>query len=230
MAPANSAAHVSPQEITGEQATHTSKLAISRSCKRIGNVSGEMQSSGVYWCGVTVLNLHVDVRHSRLIAGSRRERGRVFVRLFDAFVWLNHGAPLISCPIELKAFCFAKFIKEIRPMYIQPTLEGVYRDLRPLDCCLKIIDLDPYAYLRSKNLSTELYESSSALTISTFMPPLDEVPRLWGFFFVFCVRLNVLCHIAHPRRCHEVLAIDPMHFLRTLCPLESRPSLASPSL
>lgn len=119
----------------------------------------------------------------------------MLVRLLDAFVWRNHGSPLlsppssISCPLvtdredsqrlgftyvqgmnvlaapflytmpsEVEAFfCFAKFIEESCPLYVQPTLEGVHRGLKLLDRCLKIVDPELFQYLRSKNLSAELY-------------------------------------------------------------------------
>ena len=38
---------------------------------------------------------------------------------------------LYTMPSELEAFfCFAKFIEELCPLYVQPTLEGVHRGLR----------------------------------------------------------------------------------------------------
>ena len=38
---------------------------------------------------------------------------------------------LYTMPSELEAFfCFAKFIEESCPLYVQPTLEGVHRGLR----------------------------------------------------------------------------------------------------
>ena len=38
---------------------------------------------------------------------------------------------LYTMPSELEAFfCFAKFIEESCPLYVQPTLEGVHRDWR----------------------------------------------------------------------------------------------------
>ena len=84
---------------------------------------------------------------------------------------------LYTMPSELEAFfCFAKFIEDSCPLYVQPTLEGVHRGLKVsnntwligwctgvlmpmqlLDRCLKIVDPDLYTHLRSKNLSAELY-------------------------------------------------------------------------
>ena len=50
---------------------------------------------------------------------------------------------LYTMPSELEAFfCFAKFIEESCPLYVQPTLEGVHRGLKvciisfPLPLCL----------------------------------------------------------------------------------------------
>lgn len=38
---------------------------------------------------------------------------------------------LYTMPSELEAFfCFAKFIEECCPLYVQPTLEGVHRGLK----------------------------------------------------------------------------------------------------
>ena len=84
---------------------------------------------------------------------------------------------LYTMPSELEAFfCFAKFIEESCPLYVQPTLEGVHRGLKVclpslhhedtqcertlsqlLDRCLKIVDPELFNYLRMKNLSAEIY-------------------------------------------------------------------------
>lgn len=81
---------------------------------------------------------------------------------------------LYTMASELEAFfCFAKFIEEACPLYVQPTLEGVHRGLKVLyrllspieiltrfqllDRCLKFVDPELFDYLRSKNLSAELY-------------------------------------------------------------------------
>lgn len=38
---------------------------------------------------------------------------------------------LYTMPSEIEAFfCFAKFIEEACPLYVQPTLEGVHRGLK----------------------------------------------------------------------------------------------------
>ncbi|KAI0062105.1 TBC-domain-containing protein [Artomyces pyxidatus] len=175
-----------------------------------------------------------------------RVREDMLVRLLDAFVWRNHdrqetqqlgftyvqgmnvlAAPfLYTMPSELEAFfCFAKFIEESCPLYVQPTLEGVHRGLKLLDRCLKIVDPDLFAYLRSKNLSAELYAFPSVLTLCACTPPLDQVLQLWDFLLAFGVHLNVLCVIAQLLLIRDdvMSSTSPMRLLRTFPPLEALP-------
>ena len=75
------------------------------------------------------------------------------------------------------------------------------------------MDPELFNYLRSKNLSAELYafpcksyrpcpgtdphyENLAVLTLCACTPPLDQVLRLWDFLLAFGVHLNVLCVIA----------------------------------
>ncbi|OSX65403.1 hypothetical protein POSPLADRAFT_1054153 [Postia placenta MAD-698-R-SB12] len=171
-----------------------------------------------------------------------RVREDMLVRLLDAFVWRNYdrqdsethqfgftyvqgmnvlAAPfLYTMPSELEAFfCFAKFIEESCPLYVQPTLEGL------LDRCLKIVDPELYAYLRSKNLSAEIYAFPSILTLCACTPPLDQVLQLWDFLLAFGVHLNVLCVIAQLllMRDEVMNSSSPMRLLRTFPPLEALP-------
>ncbi|OJA17846.1 hypothetical protein AZE42_03318 [Rhizopogon vesiculosus] len=193
-----------------------------------------------------------------------RVREDMLVRLLDAFVWRSHdrqetqqlgftyvqgmnvlAAPfLYTMPSELEAFfCFAKFIEECCPLYVQPTLEGVHRGLKLLDRCLKIVDPELFAYLRMKNLSAEIYAfpclSSSyehhsvvdnhyfiaVLTLCACTPPLDQVLQLWDFLLAFGVHLNVLCVIAQLllMRDEVMTSSSPMRLLRTFPPLEAVP-------
>ncbi|KAF9070900.1 bub2 protein [Rhodocollybia butyracea] len=191
-----------------------------------------------------------------------RVREDMLVRLLDAFVWRNHdthdldqlgftyvqgmnvlAAPfLYTMPSELEAFfCFSKFIEESCPLYVQPTLEGVHRGLRLLDKCLKIVDPELYAHLRSKksirrNLCISLYDfspspykmltfSSAILTLCACTPPLDQVLQLWDFLLAFGVHLNVLCVIAQLLliRDEVMSSSSPMRLLRTFPPLEALP-------
>ncbi|EIW60113.1 bub2 protein [Trametes versicolor FP-101664 SS1] len=186
----------------------------------------------------------------RTLATDRGFKERVseemLVRLLDAFVWRNHdrhendqlgftyvqgmnvlAAPfLYTMPSELEAFhCFAKFIEESCPLYVQPTLEGVHYGLKLLDRCLKIVDPELYAHLRSKNLSAEIYAFPSVLTLCACTPPLDQVLQLWDFLLAFGVHLNVLCVIAQLllMRDEVMNSPSPMRLLRTFPPLEALP-------
>jgi len=175
-----------------------------------------------------------------------RVREDMLVRLLDAFVWRNYdredsqrlgftyvqgmnvlAAPfLYTMPSEVEAFfCFAKFIEESCPLYVQPTLEGVHRGLKLLDRCLKIVDPELFQYLRSKNLSAELYAFPSVLTLCACTPPLDQVLKLWDFLLAFGVHLNVLCVIAQLLLIREEVmsSSSPMRLLRTFPPLEALP-------
>ncbi|KAK2467832.1 hypothetical protein APHAL10511_000127 [Amanita phalloides] len=175
-----------------------------------------------------------------------RVREDMLVRLLDAFVWRNHdrqetqqlgftyvqgmnvlAAPfLYTMPSEVEAFfCFSKFIEESCPLYVQPTLEGVHRGLRLLDRCLKIVDPELYAHLRSKNLSAEIYAFPSVLTLCACTPPLDQVLQLWDFLLAFGVHLNVLCVIAQLllMRDEVMSSSSPMRLLRTFPRLEALP-------
>ncbi|KZP34237.1 TBC-domain-containing protein [Athelia psychrophila] len=173
-----------------------------------------------------------------------RVREDMLIRLLDAFVWRNYdrqetqqlgftyvqgmnvlAAPfLYTMPSELEAFfCFAKFIEESCPLYVQPTLEGVHRGLKLLDRCLKIVDPELFAHLRSKNLSAEIYAFPSVLTLCACTPPLDQVLQLWDFLLAFGVHLNVLCVIAQLLLIREevIKSASPMRLLRTFPPLDA---------
>ncbi|KAJ3492137.1 hypothetical protein NLI96_g233 [Meripilus lineatus] len=175
-----------------------------------------------------------------------RVREDMLVRLLDAFVWRNHdrqdsdhlgftyvqgmnvlAAPfLYTMPSELEAFfCFAKFIEESCPLYVQPTLEGVHRGLKLLDRCLKIVDPELYGHLRAKNLAAEIYAFPSVLTLCACTPPLDQVLQLWDFLLAFGVHLNVLCVIAQLLLMRDKLmqSSSPMRLLRSFPPLDALP-------
>ncbi|KJA27675.1 hypothetical protein HYPSUDRAFT_130570 [Hypholoma sublateritium FD-334 SS-4] len=167
-----------------------------------------------------------------------RVREDMLVRLLDAFVWRSHGftyvqgmnvlaAPfLYTMPSEVEAFfCFSKFIEESCPLYVQPTLEGVHRGLKLLDRCLQFVDPELFGYLRSKNLSAEIYAFPSVLTLCACTPPLDQVLQLWDFLLAFGVHLNVLCVIAQLllMRDEVMASASPMRLLRTFPPLEALP-------
>lgn len=62
---------------------------------------------------------------------------------------------LYTMPSELEAFfCFAKFIEEACPLYVQPTLEGVHRGLkvRQLDCQTSALELMPTVSIVARSM------------------------------------------------------------------------------
>jgi len=132
---------------------------------------------------------------------------------------------LYTMPSELEAFyCFSSFIEVTCPSYVQPTLDGVHRGLKLLDRCLKIVDPDLFAHLRSKNLSAEIYAFPSVLTLCACTPPLPQVLQLWDFLLAFGVHLNVLCVIAQLLLMREEVmdSKSPMKLLRTLPDLDAQ--------
>ncbi|KAH7104240.1 bub2 protein [Auriculariales sp. MPI-PUGE-AT-0066] len=182
--------------------------------------------------------------------GAFKERvsEHMLVRCLDAFVWRNQERPnpvfdftyvqgmnvlaapfLYSMPSEIEAFyCFSRFIEHCCPLYVQPTLEGVHRGLKLLDRCLKIVDPDLFAYLRSKKLAAEIYAFPSVLTFCACTPPLSEVLKLWDFLLAYGVHLNVLCVIAQLLLMRDELmdSPSPMKLLRVLPPLDAQPIIA----
>ncbi|KAK0521695.1 CDC16 protein [Tilletia horrida] len=181
----------------------------------------------------------------------RRVQEDKLIRLLNAFVWKHandhmqaeppaHGydfsyvqgmnvlaAPfLYVMPSELEAFhCFSRFIEVCCPLYVQPTLAGVHRGLRLLDICLELADPHLFNYLRSKNLSAEIYAFPSVLTLCACTPPLDQVLQLWDFLLSFGVHLNILCVVSQLLLMRDDLMHNPspMRLLRNFPPLEAQP-------
>ncbi|CAJ0905456.1 13378_t:CDS:2 [Entrophospora sp. SA101] len=100
------------------------------------------------------------------------------------------AAPFLFVMPELDAFySFSAFIQHFCPLYVTPNLEGL------LDKCLEIIDSNLFIYLKSKNLTAEIYAFPSVLTFCACTPPLDQVLKLWDFLFAYGVHLNILYSI-----------------------------------
>ena len=110
---------------------------------------------------------------------------------------------LYTMPSEVEAFfCFAKFIEESCPLYVQPTLEGVHQGLKVgisnissmrkltsiqlLDRCLQFVDPELFSHLRSKNLSAEIYAFPCAYFFDIIVLPFKGVPT-FSCFNTVCV-------------------------------------------
>jgi len=76
---------------------------------------------------------------------------------------------LYTMPSEIEAFyCFAKFIEEACPLYVQPTLEGVHRGLRVRTSI--IFDL----ILFSSSYSTDVWSMLIQSYLRTFVPRICQ--------------------------------------------------------
>jgi len=101
---------------------------------------------------------------------------------------------LYTMPSEMEAFfCFAKFIEESCPLYVQPTLEGVHRGLkvmRVLICQIKSLK-SPSCWIVVFNLLILSFLDTYDLRI---FPP-KSMP-----FLVSCSPFGVapLAHVVQP--------------------------------
>ncbi|CAJ0843506.1 15005_t:CDS:2 [Entrophospora sp. SA101] len=130
------------------------------------------------------------------------------------------AAPFLFVMPELDAFySFSAFIQHFCPLYVTPNLEGL------LDKCLEIIDSNLFIYLKSKNLTAEIYAFPSVLTFCACTPPLDQVLKLWDFLFAYGVHLNILCVIAQLVLMRNQLleSPSPMNLLRKMPELKAKP-------
>jgi len=133
-------------------------------------------------------------------------------------------APFLYVMPEVDAFyAFSNMVKFYCPLYFNPGVEGAFTGLKLVDEILKLVDPELYIYLTSKDLKAEVYAMPPVLSFSAATPPLDELLRLWDFFFAFGVHLNVICVVAQIVCMREELlaASQPNKLLRTLPALES---------
>nr|CAG8440785.1 8868_t:CDS:2 [Entrophospora candida] len=136
------------------------------------------------------------------------------------------AAPFLFVMPELDAFySFSTFIQHFCPLYVTPNLEGVHSGLKLLDKCLEIIDSNLFIYLKSKNLTAEIYAFPSVLTFCACTPPLDQVLKLWDFLFAYGVHLNILCVIAQLVLIRNQIleSPSPMNLLRKMPELKAKP-------
>ncbi|CAG8580215.1 3520_t:CDS:2 [Diversispora eburnea] len=173
---------------------------------------------------------------------SERVNEEMLIRVLNASVWKMKSikdhqsityvqgmnvllAPFLFTMSELDAyFSFVTFIQNICPLYVTPTLEGVHSGLKLLDRCLQILDLKLFIYLKSKNLTAEIYAFPSVLTLCACTPPLEQVLKLWDFLFAYGIHLNIICVIAQLILMRDQLldAPSPMKLLRTMPELNAK--------
>jgi cell cycle arrest protein BUB2 len=93
------------------------------------------------------------------------------------------AAPFLYSMSEVDAFfSFHSFIKNTCPLYVQSSCEGVHCGLKLMDTCLQIIDPELSRFLKSKDLSAEVYAFPSVMTFSACTAPISEVLKLWDFY------------------------------------------------
>ncbi|KAI9294729.1 TBC-domain-containing protein [Neoconidiobolus thromboides FSU 785] len=135
-------------------------------------------------------------------------------------------APFLFVMPEVDAFFSSNvLLKNYCPTYVKPTLIGVHCGLKLMDKCLEVLDAELYFYLKSKGLTAEIYAFASILTLSACTPPLDELLKLWDFFFAFGIHLNVICTISQLMltRNQLLMSPSPIKLLRTFPDLQAYP-------
>ncbi|KAL2264392.1 hypothetical protein VTK26DRAFT_4860 [Humicola hyalothermophila] len=104
---------------------------------------------------------------------------------------------LYAARSEAEAFvAFRQLLTRELPGYIRGAMDGVHKGLALVDKVLAIVDPKLSLFLRSKDLSAEIYAFPSVLTLCACTPPLPEVLRLWDFLFAYGPHLNILCIVA----------------------------------
>ncbi|KAI8873562.1 TBC-domain-containing protein [Ramicandelaber brevisporus] len=107
-------------------------------------------------------------------------------------------APFAFVMPELTAaYAFSAFLINVCPMYVAPTLTGVYAGLKLLDRCLAFLDPQLHAHFARCNMIPEVYGFARVMTLSASCPPLvDVVLELWDFYLAFGAHLNILVIVA----------------------------------
>lgn len=132
---------------------------------------------------------------------------------------------LFVCKSEPEAFSlFYTLLTKHCPLYITPTLDGVYTGASLVDICLKTIDPKLHGWLSSKLLKPEMYAFPSVLTFSTCTPPLSEVLILWDFLFAYGCHMNILLVVAQLVLMRSLLleSKSPMALLRNFPPVRAQ--------
>ncbi|GMM37625.1 Bub2 protein [Saccharomycopsis crataegensis] len=177
---------------------------------------------------------------------NRKVHENSLVRVLSAFAWTqekNNGineevlspyvqgmnilaAPfLFVCKSEPEAFAmFYSLLTKHLPLYITPTLDGVYTGANLVDIILKIVDPKLQSWLNSKLLKPEMYAFPSVLTLSTCTPPLSEILILWDFLFAYGCHMNILLVVAQLVLIRSQLleSKSPMSLLRNFPPIKAK--------
>lgn len=106
-------------------------------------------------------------------------------------------APLLYCMPEVDAFCaFSKLIVEKFPLYWIKDIAGAHAGCVLVDQVLAVVDPELFDYLSKKRLSAYVYAFSVVSSLSSSVPPFEQVLVLWDFFMAYGVHMNVIAVVA----------------------------------
>lgn len=154
-----------------------------------------------------VLNafINVDPKHRHYVQGMN--------------IWC--GTFLYVLP-ELEAFhCFTKLATELCPLYCDASgrgLRGVYTAVKVLSACLKCVDPELFNHLQEHKTDPLIFAFSPILSLSGHTRPVNELVKIWDYYFAFGVHLVVMCTIAQVELIRDKLLVtsSPYHMLRSL--------------
>jgi len=112
------------------------------------------------------------------------------------------AAPLLWCMPEVDAyFAFEKLITEKFPLYWTNDVVGGEAGCKLVDEVLALVDPELYSHLSENGtlngpLTAYVYAFSCVSSLSSSVPPFEELILLWDFLLTFGVHLNILCVVA----------------------------------
>lgn len=119
-------------------------------------------------------------------------------------------------------FTFSTLISENFIQYVLPNIDGVHSALNLLDLILLNVDPKLHQHLHDHRFSTSIL-TPPLLSLATCTPPLEEVLRLWDFYFAFGIHMNVVCTVAQLVLMRDELLAhsSPGSLLRNLPPIHA---------
>eukprot|EP00736_Rhodelphis_marinus_P008975 Rmarinus@m.7296 len=102
-------------------------------------------------------------------------------------------APFLYTMPEVEAYhCYMEFMRRRCPTYVLPNLEGAFLGCQLLEEVVEAVDPELSKYLRSKQLSAQVYGFPSIFSLSGCTPTLAELVKLWDVMLAFGVHMNVM--------------------------------------
>ena len=101
------------------------------------------------------------------------------------------GVLLYVMPEVDAFFCFGNIINSTILMWL-PTLDGVHAGCKLVDLILQLLDAELYFYLKKKGLTCELYGFAIIMSLSSCVPPFNELLSLWDVLITTGMQWNVV--------------------------------------